>query len=86
MQDMLGVVVIYRFNRWVETFISQKQDLCFAVKVTFRDFNPVGSYIWFELFGPPSDRDVNLIGNVIQSWYVMGGVGGRIEKRGDKPT
>ncbi|XP_027916130.1 uncharacterized protein LOC114175574 [Vigna unguiculata] len=38
-------------------------------------FNPTDSYIWFELYGPPSDRDVNLIGNVIQSWYVMGRLG-----------
>lgn len=27
-------------------------------------FNPVDSFIWFELYGTPSDRDVDLIGSV----------------------
>jgi len=27
-------------------------------------FNPLDSYIWFELYGSPSDRDVTLIGSV----------------------
>lgn len=46
-----------------------------AFKVSFRDFNPLDSYIWVELFGSPSDRDVDLFGSVIQSWYVMGRLG-----------
>lgn len=46
-----------------------------AFKVSFRDFNPLDSYIWFELYGSPSDRDVDLVGSVIQSWYVMGRLG-----------
>ncbi|KAL2950640.1 hypothetical protein AAZX31_19G000600 [Glycine max] len=56
-------------------FQKSKTGSVLAFKVTFRDFNPLDSYIWFELFGSPSDRDVNLIGNVIQSWYVMGRLG-----------
>lgn len=27
-------------------------------------FNPLDSYIWFELYGSPSDRDVDLLGSV----------------------
>lgn len=46
-----------------------------AFKVSFRDFNPLDSYIWVELFGSPSDRDVDLFGSVIQAWYVMGRLG-----------
>lgn len=46
-----------------------------AFKVSFRDFNPIDSFIWFELYGAPSDRDVDLLGSVIQSWYVMGRLG-----------
>ncbi|GKA51435.1 hypothetical protein Tco_0744631 [Tanacetum coccineum] len=38
-------------------------------------FRPVGSNIWFKLYGPPSDPDVDLIGTVIQSWYLMGRLG-----------
>ncbi|KAF7809557.1 uncharacterized protein G2W53_036300 [Senna tora] len=56
-------------------FQKSKTGSVLAFKVSFRDFNPVDSYIWFELFGSPTDRDINLIGSVIQSWYVMGRLG-----------
>ncbi|XP_021901178.1 uncharacterized protein LOC110817080 isoform X2 [Carica papaya] len=56
-------------------FHKQKTGSVFAFKVSFRDFNPVDSCIWFELYGSPSDRDVDLIGSVIQAWYVMGRLG-----------
>ncbi|XP_030459752.1 uncharacterized protein LOC115679860 [Syzygium oleosum] len=56
-------------------FKKSKTGSVLAFKVSFRDFNPAESYIWFELYGSPSDRDVDLIGSVIQSWYVMGRLG-----------
>ncbi|KFK25208.1 hypothetical protein AALP_AA8G081200 [Arabis alpina] len=54
---------------------KQKTGSVLSFKVNFRDFNPVDSFIWFELYGSPSDRDVDLIGSVIQAWYVMGRLG-----------
>ncbi|XWS39642.1 hypothetical protein CRYUN_Cryun18bG0072500 [Craigia yunnanensis] len=56
-------------------FHKQKTGSVLSFKVSFRDFNPLDSYIWFELYGAPSDREVDLIGSVIQSWYVMGRLG-----------
>ncbi|CAA3023336.1 Hypothetical predicted protein [Olea europaea subsp. europaea] len=56
-------------------FQKSKAGSVLAFKVSFRDFNPLDSYIWFELYGSPSDRDVDLLGSVIQSWYVMGRLG-----------
>lgn len=56
-------------------FRKSKTGSVLAFKVSFRDFNPLDSYIWFELYGAPSDRDVDLLGSVIQSWYVMGRMG-----------
>ncbi|WCJ38945.1 hypothetical protein M5689_019974 [Euphorbia peplus] len=56
-------------------FNKSKTGSVVAFKVSFRDFNPVDSNIWFELYGSPTDRDVDLIGSVIQSWYVMGRLG-----------
>ncbi|KAL6970750.1 hypothetical protein U1Q18_030441 [Sarracenia purpurea var. burkii] len=56
-------------------FRKSKTGSVLAFKVNFRDFNPIDSYIWFELYGSPSDRDVDLLGSVIQSWYVMGRLG-----------
>ncbi|KAF9611195.1 hypothetical protein IFM89_027509 [Coptis chinensis] len=43
---------------------KSKTGFVLAFKVSFRDFNPTNSYIWFELYGSPTDRDVDLIGSV----------------------
>ncbi|XP_034578020.1 uncharacterized protein [Setaria viridis] len=56
-------------------FNKSKTGSIVAFKVSFRDFNPLNSFIWFELFGEPTDRDVDLLGGVIQAWYVMGRLG-----------
>ncbi|MED6143179.1 hypothetical protein PIB30_004269 [Stylosanthes scabra] len=56
-------------------FRKSKTGSVVAFKVSFRDFNPTDSHIWFELYGSPSDKDVNLLGSVIQSWYVLGRLG-----------
>ncbi|XP_031110114.1 uncharacterized protein LOC116014235 isoform X1 [Ipomoea triloba] len=56
-------------------FQKSKTGSVLAFKVSFRDFNPLDSYIWFELYGAPSDREVELIGSVVQAWYVMGRLG-----------
>ncbi|KAF2312327.1 hypothetical protein GH714_034258 [Hevea brasiliensis] len=64
-----------RVRKKGRNFYKSKTGSVLAFKVSFRDFNPVDSYIWFELYGSPSDRDVDLIGSAIQSWYVMGRLG-----------
>ncbi|XP_047042583.1 uncharacterized protein LOC124646522 [Lolium rigidum] len=58
-----------------EGFNRPKTGSVAAFKVIFRDFNPLNAFIWFELFGEPTDRDVDLLGGVIQAWYVMGRLG-----------
>ncbi|CAN7037466.1 unnamed protein product [Brassica rapa subsp. trilocularis] len=68
-------VVEERVRKKGKDFQKQKSGSVLSFKVSFRDFNPVDSFIWFELYGPPSDRDVDLIGSVIQAWYVMGRLG-----------
>ncbi|KAI5650008.1 hypothetical protein M9H77_36013 [Catharanthus roseus] len=64
-----------RVRRKGRDFQKSKTGSVVAFKVSFRDFNPLDSHIWFELYGAPSDRDVDLLGSVIQSWYVMGRLG-----------
>ncbi|KAK8957253.1 hypothetical protein KSP39_PZI001278 [Platanthera zijinensis] len=56
-------------------FRKSKTGSVLAFKVSFRDFNPTDSFIWFELYSSPSDRDLDILGSVIQSWYVMGRLG-----------
>lgn len=64
-----------RIRKKGKDFRKSKTGSVVASKVTFRDFNPLDSFIWFELYGSPTDRDVNIIGSVIQAWYVMGRIG-----------
>ncbi|KAL9664010.1 hypothetical protein QQ045_019405 [Rhodiola kirilowii] len=73
--DLMRERVSERVRTKGKDFRKQKTGSVLAFKVSFRDFNPIDSYIWFELYGSPSDRDVDLIGSVIQSWYVMGRLG-----------
>ncbi|KAH7433672.1 hypothetical protein KP509_07G080500 [Ceratopteris richardii] len=45
------------------------------MKVSFREFDSTNAYVWFELYSPPSEKDVEIIGNVIRSWYLLGRLG-----------
>ncbi|XP_050386999.1 uncharacterized protein LOC126803249 [Argentina anserina] len=73
--DLMRKRVEERVRQKGRDFRKSKTGSVLAFKVLFRDFNPLDSYIWFEFFGPPSDRDVDLFGSVIQSWYVLGRLG-----------
>ncbi|KAH7690003.1 hypothetical protein IHE45_02G018600 [Dioscorea alata] len=64
-----------RVRKKGRNFHKSKTGSVLSFKVSFRDFNPMGSYMWFELFGAPTDRDVDLLGSVIQAWYVLGRLG-----------
>ncbi|XP_038971051.1 uncharacterized protein LOC103718539 [Phoenix dactylifera] len=73
--DLMRKRVEERVQKKGRDFRKSRTGSVLAFKVSFRDFNPLDSYIWFELYGAPSDRDVDLLGSVIQSWYVMGRLG-----------
>lgn len=63
------------FREYVMAFILNTHYLIhlFIIKYLYAffacSFNPLDSYIWFELYGSPSDRDVNLIGSVTLSFF-----------------
>lgn len=46
------------------------------MKVTFNKFDYSNSYIWFEFWNPPLQKDVSLICDVIRSWHIIGRLGG----------
>lgn len=73
--DMMRKRVEERVRKKGKDFRKSKSGSVLAFKVSFRDFNPLDSYIWFELYGAPTDRDVDLFGSVIQAWYAMGRLG-----------
>ncbi|GJS39351.1 nicalin-1, partial [Tanacetum coccineum] len=70
--DQMRLKVEDRIHKKGRDFHKSKTGSVVAFKVTFRDFSPVGSNIWFKLYGPPSDRDVDLIGtDAIRGFNVM---------------
>lgn len=73
--ELMRKKVEERVRKRGSDFTKSKSGSVLAFKVNFRDFNPLDSFIWFELYGSPSDRDVDLLGSVLQSWYVMGRLG-----------
>ncbi|KAJ8759295.1 hypothetical protein K2173_006815 [Erythroxylum novogranatense] len=73
--DLMKKRVEDRVRKKGRSFQKSKTGSVLAFKVSFRDFTFVDSYIWFQLYGSPEDRDINLIGSVIQAWYVMGRLG-----------
>eukprot|EP00268_Persea_americana_P031151 TRINITY_DN3024_c0_g1_i2.p1 TRINITY_DN3024_c0_g1~~TRINITY_DN3024_c0_g1_i2.p1 ORF type:complete len:217 (+),score=31.32 TRINITY_DN3024_c0_g1_i2:293-943(+) len=73
--ELMRKRVVERVQRKGRNFQKSKTGSVLAFKVSFRDFDPTNSFIWFELYGAPSDRDVDLLGSVFQSWYVMGRLG-----------
>ncbi|KMZ66888.1 hypothetical protein ZOSMA_283G00110 [Zostera marina] len=73
--DMMRKRVEERVRRKGKDFRKSKSGSVLAFKVSFRDFNPLDSFIWFELYGAPTDRDVDLFGSAIQAWYAMGRLG-----------
>ncbi|CAO2836967.1 unnamed protein product [Amaranthus hypochondriacus] len=46
------------------------------MKVTFNKFEFSNSYIWFEFYNPPLQKDVTLLCDMIRSWHIIGRLGG----------
>lgn len=46
------------------------------MKVVFNKFDFSNSYIWFEFYNAPLEKDVSLICDTIRSWHIVGRLGG----------
>ncbi|KAL8138072.1 hypothetical protein V2J09_004073 [Rumex salicifolius] len=46
------------------------------MNVTFRKFSFSNSYIWFEFYNAPLQKDIRLICDAIRSWHIVGRLGG----------
>ncbi|KAK6273546.1 hypothetical protein POUND7_010629 [Theobroma cacao] len=46
------------------------------MKVTFNKFDFSNSYIWFEFYNAPLEKDISLICDTIRSWHIIGRLGG----------
>ncbi|XP_021276233.1 uncharacterized protein LOC110410703 isoform X1 [Herrania umbratica] len=68
MEDRLGK----KRNKIVHT----KTGSATPMKVTFNKFNFSNSYIWFEFYNAPLEKDISLICDTIRSWHIIGRLGG----------
>lgn len=64
-----------RVRRKGRDFLQPKTGSAVPMKVSFREFNASNSYIWIELYSSPSEKDVDVIGSVFRSWYLLGRLG-----------
>ncbi|KAK1264476.1 hypothetical protein QJS04_geneDACA018122 [Acorus gramineus] len=46
------------------------------MKVVFNKFDFSNSYIWFDFYNAPLEKDVTLICDTIRSWHIIGRLGG----------
>ncbi|XP_065851182.1 uncharacterized protein [Euphorbia lathyris] len=46
------------------------------MKVTFNNFDFSNSYIWFEFYNGPLEKDIALICDTIRAWHIIGRLGG----------
>jgi hypothetical protein len=65
-----------RVRRKGRDILQPKTGSAIPMAVSFRDFDPTDSYIWLELYSAPSEKDIEIIGSVVRSWYVLGRLGG----------
>ncbi|XP_031108215.1 uncharacterized protein LOC116012712 isoform X2 [Ipomoea triloba] len=65
-----------RFRKKRNKILQTKTGSGIPMKVTFNKFDFSNSYIWFEFYNSPLEKDVSLICNTIRSWHIVGRLGG----------
>ncbi|MEN9203271.1 MAG: DUF3531 family protein [Thermostichus sp. DG_1_6_bins_120] len=46
------------------------------MRVEFRECDPANLWIWFEFSDPPVEAELEYLNEVLESWYVLGKLGG----------
>ncbi|KAK2986240.1 hypothetical protein RJ640_027335 [Escallonia rubra] len=65
-----------RLRRKRTKILHTKTGSATPMKVQFNKFDFSNSYIWFEFYNAPLDKDVSLICDTIRSWHIVGRLGG----------
>ncbi|XP_019192541.1 PREDICTED: uncharacterized protein LOC109186835 [Ipomoea nil] len=65
-----------RFRQKRNKILQTKTGSGIPMKVKFNKFDFSNSYIWFEFYNSPLEKDVSLICNTIRSWHIVGRLGG----------
>lgn len=72
----MGKRVHERVKKKEKDILQTKTGSAIPMKVSFSNFDATDSYIWMELYSSPSEKDIDIIGSVIRSWYLLGCLGG----------
>ncbi|CAH9131252.1 unnamed protein product [Cuscuta epithymum] len=64
-----------RFRKKRNNVLQSKTGSPIPMAVKFNQFDFTNSYIWFEFYNSPLEKDVSLICNTIRSWHIIGRLG-----------
>ncbi|KAJ7566803.1 hypothetical protein O6H91_02G119300 [Diphasiastrum complanatum] len=64
-----------RVKRKEHNLLQRKMGSPVPMAVSFRDFDSHDSFIWLELYDTPKEEDVEFLGSVFRSWYILGHLG-----------
>ncbi|XP_059634862.1 uncharacterized protein LOC132277132 [Cornus florida] len=65
-----------RLRKKRNKILHTKTGSAIPMKVAFNKFDVSNSYIWFEFYNAPLEKDVSLICDTIRSWHIVGRLGG----------
>lgn len=65
-----------RLRKKRNKILHTKTGSAIPMEVKFNNFEFSNSYIWFEFYNIPLEKDVTLICNTIRSWHIVGRLGG----------
>ncbi|KAG7988804.1 hypothetical protein I3843_03G205900 [Carya illinoinensis] len=65
-----------RLRKKRNKILQIKTGSAIPMKVTFNKFDFSNSYIWFEFYNVPLEKDITLICDTIRSWHIIGRLGG----------
>ncbi|XP_021641066.2 uncharacterized protein LOC110635879 isoform X3 [Hevea brasiliensis] len=65
-----------RLRRKRNKVLHTKTGSAIPMKVTFNKFDFSNSYIWFEFYNAPLEKDITLICDAIRAWHIIGRLGG----------
>ncbi|XP_070018493.1 uncharacterized protein [Nicotiana sylvestris] len=65
-----------RLRKKRNKIVHTKTGSATPVNVTFNKFDFTNSYIWFEFYNAPLEKDISLICDTIRSWHIVGRLGG----------
>lgn len=65
-----------RLRKKRNKIVHTKTGSATPMNVTFNKFDFTNSYIWFEFYNAPLEKDISLICDTIRSWHIVGRLGG----------